>query len=75
MGSTCQLPGEYLPDVLCTAFVLGLRDENIARKLLSEKDPTLDKAISIAQKLQDLERKQMKSQFKLLILWVLLRHL
>ena len=46
MASTCEFPGEYPPDALCTAFVLGLHDENIAHKLLFEKDLTLDKAIS-----------------------------
>ena len=52
MTSTCQFPGEYLTDVLCTAFVLGLHDENIARKLFFKKDLTLDKAISIAQNME-----------------------
>ena len=52
MASTCEFPGEILPDALCTAFVLGLCDENIPCKLLSEKDLTLDKAISIAQNME-----------------------
>ena len=52
MASTCQFPGEYLQDALCTAFVLGLHDKNIACKLLSEKDITLNKAISIAQNME-----------------------
>ena len=52
LASTCQFPQEYLQDALTTAFVLGLRDENISRKLLAEKDLTLDKAIATAQSLQ-----------------------
>lgn len=52
MVSTCQFPGEYLQDALYTAFVLGLHDESIARKLLSKKDLTLDKAISIAHNME-----------------------
>ena len=52
LASTCQVPQEYLQDALTTAFVLGLKDENISRKLLAEKDLTLDRAIATAQSLQ-----------------------
>ena len=52
LASTCQFPQEYLQDALTTAFVLGLKDENISRKLLAEKDLTLDRAIATAQSLQ-----------------------
>ena len=62
--STCQFPQEYLQDALTTAFVLGLRDENFSRKLLTETDLTLDKAIATAQSLQmaDKEAHEMASQ-------------
>ena len=65
MASTCQFPGEYLQHALCTAFVLGLHDESIACKLLSEKDTTLDKAISIAQNMEAAGKKQTRSQCQL----------
>ena len=42
----------FRKSILTTAFVLGLRDENISWKLLAEKDFTLDKAITTAQSLQ-----------------------
>ena len=55
---------EYPQDALTTAFVLGLRDENISRKLLAEKDLTLDRAITTAQSLQvaDKEAREMVLQ-------------
>ena len=64
LASTCQFPQEYLQDALTTAFVLGLRDKNISRKLLVEKDLTLDKAIATAQSLQvvDKEAREMALQ-------------
>ena len=64
LASTCQFPQEYLQDALTTAFVLGLRDENISRKLLAEKDLTLDRAIATAQSLQiaDKEAREMATQ-------------
>ena len=52
LASTCQFPQEYLQDALTTAFVLGLKDENISHKLLAEEDLTLDRAIATAQSLQ-----------------------
>ena len=48
-ASTCEFPVQYLQDALTTAFVLGLREENTVRKLLSEPTLTLDRAISVAQ--------------------------
>jgi len=60
LASTCQFPQEYLQDALTTAFVLGLRDETLSRKLLAEKDLTLDKAIATAQSLQVARRKAHK---------------
>ena len=64
LASTCQFPQQYLQDALTTAFVLGLRDENISRKLLAEKDLSLDKAIATAQSLQvaDKEAREMATQ-------------
>jgi len=64
LASACQFPQEYLKDVLTTAFILGLQDENISRKLLAEKDFTLEKAIATAQSLQvaDKEAHEMASQ-------------
>ena len=41
LASTCQFPQEYLQDTFTTAFVLGLRDENISSKLLTETGLTL----------------------------------
>ena len=64
LASTCQFLQEYLQDALTAAFVLGLRDENISRKLLAEKNLTLDKAIATAQSLQigDKEAREMALQ-------------
>ena len=54
----------YLLDTLTTAYVLGLKDENIYRKLLAEKYLTLDRAIATAQSLQiaDKEAREMAIQ-------------
>ena len=63
LASTCQFPQEYLQDTLTTAFVLGLRDKNVSRKLLAERELTLDKTIVISQSLQvaDKEAHEMAS--------------
>ena len=64
LASTCQFLQEYHQDELTTAFILGLRDENISRKLLAKKDLTLDKAIATDQSLQvaDKEAREMTLQ-------------
>lgn len=47
LASSCSF-GEYLPIALRDKFVLGLNSERIQRRLLTEKDLTLTKAIEIA---------------------------
>ena len=64
LASTHQFPQEYLQDALTTAFILGLKDENISCKLLAEKDLTLERTIATAQSLQiaDKEAREMAIQ-------------
>uniref|UniRef100_A0A8C5PW56 Uncharacterized protein n=1 Tax=Leptobrachium leishanense TaxID=445787 RepID=A0A8C5PW56_9ANUR len=67
LASTCQF-GEYLVTALRDQFVMGLQCEAMIKRLLTEKELTLNKAVDIASIMEQvkeadvLERKQKTEQ-------------
>ena len=55
----CEFKG-FLEEALRDRFVCGLRNRNIQRKLLAEKDLTWDKAFEVAQAMESAERQANK---------------
>ena len=53
LASTCD---DYLADALCTAFVLGLRDDDTPRELLTEATLDLNRALIIVQSMEAANR-------------------
>ena len=55
--------GDSLSEMLCDRLVCGITDTSVQKRLLAEKDLTLDKAVSLAQSVEIAEKgaKDLKS--------------
>ena len=56
LSRTCEFAEEYLSEALRDRLVCGLRSENIQKRLLTETDLTLKRAVQVAQAMEAAEK-------------------